>query len=82
MLLKVHFTDHTSDEQSSDEELLYSHCGAGKPILSKDTGSVVALLALCAAQVPDSGAPLACGPEKIQPRVHMGILNSLSSLCN
>lgn len=70
------------DEKSSYEELLYSLCGAGKPVSSENTGSVVAFLTLCADQLPDPGTPLACGLEKIQPSVHMGILNSLSCLCN
>ena len=82
VLLSVHFTGNTMDEKSSNEEVLYSLCGAGKPVSSEDPGSVVSFLAPCADQVPDPGTRLACGLEKIQASVHMGILNSLSSLCN
>lgn len=75
-------TGDTMDEKSGSEELLCSLCDAGKPVSSENTGSVVSLLDICADWVADPGTPLACGLEKIQPRMHMGIWNSLPSLCN
>lgn len=82
MLLTVRFTGNGMAEKSGYEELPPSFSGAGSPVPSEDTGSMVAFLTVCGGGVPEPGTPLACGLEKIQPNMQTGILYFISFLCS